>query len=152
LIFAIFRKIPQACFRVGTDLVGKSDSQLPQLLSQYLGIRFKSTAPVKQPFGGPWIIRVQVAPNTTFMIGLSRGQRERDMWLLQITPGRVEGDTGGLLAYLRGRIPKEDSQGLLPACREIQLFLTSTPDISAVRWFFKGSRKAVHTPDELLSD
>ena len=152
MIFPIFRKVPLACFKVGTELVAKPESQLAQLLSQYLGTRFRSTAPIKQPFGGPWIIKVQVAPDTTFMIALSRVRRERDMWLLQITPGRIEGDTGGLLAYLRGRIPTEDSRELLPACREIQVFLTSTPGISAVRWFFKGSRKAVRTPDELLSD
>ena len=148
--FGIFRRIPHACFKFGTELVEKSESQLPQLLSQYLGTRFRSTAPVKQPFAGPWIIKVQLAPDATFMIAISRMKRSRDMWVLQITPGRIEG-TGGRLALLRGRIPTEDSRELLPACREIQVFLTSTSGISAVRWFFQGFRTGVRTPDELLS-
>jgi hypothetical protein len=57
------------------------------------------------------------------------------------------------LGIIRGKRATDHSAQVLSICREIQVFLTSTSGISAVRWYFKNLRhvmkKAVATPDEL---
>ena len=79
---------------------------------------------------------------------LGPSQYGNDEWILLVEPP----DAPGLLDRVRGVESTVSQEGLNRVCREIHAVLTTTQDISAVRWYFEGfhtQTAAVATPDEL---
>lgn len=135
--------MPRAAFEVAADVVPGSDSQLPRMLSEHLRVQYRST-PAEKMFVPGWGFDL-TQDGVTLTIAVKKSNRLKNLWILMIVPGRIH----GLLALLRGQRGADLSAKLLPACREVHRFLTNTSGISAVRWYFTGSREAVSTPDEL---
>jgi hypothetical protein len=134
--------MPKAAFELEAGATSDSVQQLPQMLSQHLNRRFKST-PVEQTLS-IWGVDVELGRRTV-TIGVKKSKRSEGLWILMVGPGGAR----GILALLCGRSAMDMSTDLLPICREIHVFLTSTPTISEVRWYVRGSRTAMHTPEEL---
>jgi hypothetical protein len=138
--------MPRAAFEVEADVISESDRQLTQMLSQHLNRRFRSS-PAGRVFGSRvWAMDVELGRKTV-TIAVKRHKHAPDLWILMVGPGGPR----GVLALLRGRRAIDMSADLLPICREIHAFLTSTSGISQVRWYLNltGSRTAVATPEEL---
>jgi hypothetical protein len=134
--------MPRAAFEVDPSVVAGSDSLLPQMLSQHLSRRFKST-PAEKTFS-IWGVDVELEGNTV-TIGVKRSKHGPTMWILMVSPGGLR----GLAALLRGRRAIDMAAELLPVCSEIHLFLSSRSGISRVRWYFTASRSSVAIPEEL---
>jgi hypothetical protein len=133
--------MPRAAFNVTADTATGSDRQLPQMLSQDLNRRFKSSPAEKLRFLPGWSVDLQLGRNT-FYVAVKESKHRQDTWILMVTPGGMR----GFLALIRGT---EISADLLLICREIHAFLINTSGISGVRWYLTGSRTAVETPEEL---
>lgn len=143
-----YSKTPHACFKVEGASIGRTDDELPRMLTNHLQTRFASARVKKMPFFGSWTVELQVGPESSFTIMLNRSKYGNDEWVLLLDPLQSR----GLLDILRGHKPTGSSSGLMQACRDIHAYLTATPGITAVRWYFEGFRSqtaAVATPDEL---
>jgi hypothetical protein len=120
------------------------------MLAGRLGARFASARVVKRPRLLPslGLIEVQVGQVPKFSVMLRRSRYGNDEWILKIGPWRF----WGLLKFVLGHNLTGFSPERMQLCREIHAMLTSTPGITAVRWYFEGVRSqsaAVATPDEL---
>lgn len=144
-----YRQFPRACFGVAADLIRESDDQIQRMLVQQLKARFESTSATKWPFFASWFVRLRLGPGLSFTVALRRSRYKKDEWVLMIGPSEILSP----LELIRGQRAKNNSAELLRICREIQVCLTATSGISAVRWYFEGFRgqqtTAVATPDEL---
>lgn len=143
-----YSKTPHACFTVDSASIGRTDDELPRMLTNYLQARFASAQVKKMPLFGSWAVELQVGPESSFSVMLNRSKYGHDDWVLLI--GALQ--SAGLSGASRGRTPTASSSELVRVCRDIHAYLAATPGISAVRWYFEGFRSqtaAVATPDEL---
>ena len=138
------RRMPRAAFEVEAGVVQESDRQLTEMLSQHLNRRFRSTPAERVWFFPGWAVDVELGRKTA-TIAVRKSDYGQDLWILMVGPGGPR----GVLALLLGRRAIDMSTELLPICREIHVFLTSTSGISRVRWYLTGSRTSVATPEEL---
>jgi hypothetical protein len=136
--------IPRAAFDVRADLVRDSDSQLPRMLWEHIN-RLRVCAPVDKNWFLPgWSLDVRQGQQI-ITIAVTRSEYGPNSWILLV----VLGGPRGVLARVRGRRAMDMPAELLPVCREVHAFLTSTSGISAVRWYLTGDETSVATPDEL---
>jgi hypothetical protein len=138
---------PHVCFRADLVPSGSVDTVLPGILERQFRAVFESVNIVSVGQLASLVVTFQTGEES-FSAVLGRSKFERDEWLLLVGPPSGP----GLLDRIRGHGADVGLQELMTACREIHTILTRIPGISAIRWYFEGSRTqspAVETPDEL---
>ena len=138
-------KTPHVCFKAEFSPETTAADDLPRLLERNLYTRFGSIRVIKSSFLASLIVVLQNGQKSYSMV-LGRSKFADDEWLLLVSPS----DAPGLLNRLCRRKPLIDTSELMLICREIHALLAAIPNISAVRWYFRGQTTAVATPDELF--
>jgi hypothetical protein len=88
-----------------------------------------------------WAVNAPTGPGSAFFVLLvKRQKRDKDEWMILVAPP----------LYLKR--PRDAFVELPRLCGEIHEFLTTTPGISKIRWYFQGFGAyfgVAPTPDEL---
>jgi hypothetical protein len=138
---------PHVCFRA--DLVPPEEvaTKLAEILERQFRARFASVDVVKAARLASLVITFRTG-DKSFSAVLGSSKYEDGEWLMLIGPP----STPSLLDRIRGRREDVGITELMAGCREIHAMLIGIPGLSAIRWYFEGSRTqsaAVETPDEL---
>lgn len=139
--------IPHVCFRADLVPPGEVGSKLADILERQFRSRFASVDVLKAGRLASLVITFQTG-NKSFSAVLGKSKYEDGEWLMLIGPPSAP----GLLDRIRGHREDAGIAELMAGCREIHSMLTGISGISAIRWYFEGSRTqsaAVETPDEL---
>jgi hypothetical protein len=142
---------PHVRFRVDANVIQESSDSIPpipQMMAQHLKNRFEeatvSITPLRRMVAllrRAWFVAVPTGPGRAFFVLLvSRKKWDTNEWVIQCEPP----------LYLRK--PPDAFVELPGLCREVHAFLTTTPGISQVRWYFQGFGRwfgVAPNPDEL---
>ena len=143
---AAFGKIACVAFELASSAKNDRDDQLPRMLARHLESRFERVSgPRKLLFPRIRWLRLRLS-GRSFNICIKNLNNN----LRVVMVGSLR--TPSMIEILRGQRSITHLTEVSSICREIHAFLSSTPGVSAIRWFFKDlSRvtKAVATPDEL---
>jgi hypothetical protein len=140
---------PRACFKAAVQADGRPGDPLP-MIDQRLRDQFDFVR-VKQPL---WLtprffVLGSGAQSVSAVVGQSKYAPGE--WVLVVGPGGKR----GLLDRLLSTDLSVSASELKHTCSRIHRALTAIPQLSAIRWYFEGTRTqsaAVHTPDELPWD
>jgi hypothetical protein len=122
--------------------------RIPQMVAQHLKTRLEGVEVRKVPLHRflerhrrTWAVNAPTGPGSAFFVLLvKRQKRDKDEWMILVAPP----------LYLKR--PRDAFVELPRLCGEIHEFLTTTPGISKIRWYFQGFGAyfgVAPTPDEL---
>jgi hypothetical protein len=83
-----------------------------------------------------------------FFISTRQSSRREGLWIVKVNPGGLR----EALALARAGTAQPLYSNVLKICREIHEYLAKSPDVAAIRWYFRRVREPFTTPDELLAD
>jgi hypothetical protein len=141
---AALGKIACVAFELASCAKNDGDAQLPRMLARHLESRFERVSgPKKLPFSRIWWLQLQLNRKLSFQITFKK--LNKNLRLVMAGPLR----SPGMIGILCGHRPTSHLTEVSSICREIHASLSSTPGVSAIRWYFKDLRpaKAVATPD-----
>lgn len=142
-----YNETPHACFKVVAASLA-DDDELRRMFAHRLGEQFEQVRLGTIPLVGFPSIRLQVGQQPVTLL-LKKSRHRNDEWVLLLGPSQAP-RWMDVIRVIRGQ--RLYSPELAAACRGVHAVLTTTPVITAVRWYFQGSpaqSRAVATPDEL---
>ena len=151
---AAFGKIACMAFELAPCVTNDDDAQLARMLARHLESRFERVSgPRKLLVPGIRWLRLRLYGGLSFHIVFQSPNvfksRDKNRRVVMVSPLR---SPPSMIGVLRGHSPTSHLTEVSSICREIHAFFSSTPGVSAIRWYFKDLRrvtKAEKTPDEL---